>query len=261
MEGTTTTREVALSNSLKTDLDKLALASRILEMEGHGNYTLGHVALRDPDGRGFWLKRWGLTMGEVFDWTDFQLISMDGKLLHGDGKKRHSEWPLHAGIYKRRAEVMATAHTHPHYGAVFSASNEPLRPISNAGSYFREPPPRFTRTSELVRKAEVGDEVADVWGDHPALFLRNHGVMFCGRSIEEMTIVGVQLETACREMLMIKGSGLSYSWPDDAEQARKHGTIGEPRNIGLFFRHFSRKLAATQALGHPSLPRERPTDG
>ena len=93
------------------------------------------------------------------------------------------------------------------------------------------------------------------------LFLRNHGVVFCGESIERMTIVGLQLEVACRQMLEVSASGISYDWPDDEEQARKSATMNEPRNIGLYFEHFTNKLAATQALGHPSLPMERRGQG
>lgn len=257
MAETTQAQTVAVSPELRAELDRLALASRILEMEGHGNFTLGHLALRDPEGRGVWIKRWGLTLGEVSDRTDHQLIEFDGRLLHGDGGKRHSEWPIHVGIYKRRPDVNATAHSHPRHGAVFSAVSEPLRPVTNAGSFFAHPPPRFTRTSELIRKAEVGDEMAEVLGGHRALFLRNHGVVFCGETIEMMTIVGVQLEIACGQMLRLAASGLDYEWPDDEEQARKTRTMGEPRNIGLYFDYFTNKLAATQALGHPSLPTER----
>lgn len=253
----TATRNIEIAESLKADLNKLALASRILEMEGHGNFTLGHLAMRDPEGRGIWIKRWGLTLGEVWDWTDHQLITFDGELLYGDGKKRHSEWPIHARIMLRRPDINATAHTHPQYGAVFSAADEPLRPIANAGSLFKEPPPRYTKTSELVRTADMGDELADVLGDHPAMFLRNHGVVFGGETVEKMTIVGVQLEEACRQMLMMASSGLKWSWPQGEEQARKSKTMGEGRNVKLFFDYFANKLDATQKLGHPSLPAQR----
>ena len=114
---------VEISDDLKASLDRLALASRILEMEGHGNYTLGHLALRDPKGRSVWIKRWGMTLGEVQDWTDHQLIDFDGNLLYGDDGKRHSEWPIHVAIFKRRPDINATAHTHPRQGTVFSSTS------------------------------------------------------------------------------------------------------------------------------------------
>ena len=54
-----------MSNTLRADLDKLASARRILELEGHGDMTLGHLSLRDPDRRGFWMKRNAIGLGEV----------------------------------------------------------------------------------------------------------------------------------------------------------------------------------------------------
>lgn len=257
MDGSMRGEGIEIPDALKADLDKLALASRILEMQGHGDFTLGHLAMRDPEGRGVWIKRWGLTLGEVFDWTDHQLIDFEGKLLYGDGKKRHSEWPIHVAIYKARPEIMATAHTHPHYGAVFSCTDEPLRPLTNAGSSFPEPPPRFDDTSELVRTLEVGDKMAAVMGDSKVVFLRNHGVTFCGTSIEEMTVLGAKLEEACRQMLQITASGLKFDWPQGDELNRKAKTMNEGRNNGLMFNYFVNRLEAAQKLGHPDLPLKR----
>jgi hypothetical protein len=46
-------------------LDDLARAHRILEMEDHGDMSMGHLSFRDPEGRGAWLKRGNLGF-EVF---------------------------------------------------------------------------------------------------------------------------------------------------------------------------------------------------
>jgi ribulose-5-phosphate 4-epimerase/fuculose-1-phosphate aldolase len=243
----------AISQELTAELDKAAAACRILEMEGHGCKTLGHVALRDPDGRGFWLKRWGITFGEVFDHRDFILLDFAGKKIFGEGR-RHSEWPIHSEILKKRPDLNVSMHSHPLYARIFSAVTEPLRPVSNAGSYFETPPPRFETTSELVRTEEVGREIAELLGGHLAIFLRNHGVVFCGDSIAKATIIGIHLEEACREQLAIRASGMSWSWPEGEEQARKFRGIGQPRGVEQFFEYLCRKLASVEALGDPSFP-------
>ena len=46
-------------------------------------------------------------------------------------------------------------------------------------------------------------------------------------------------------------------WPDDDELARKAKTMGEGRNLSLFFDYFSNKLSAAQEIGDPNLPTER----
>ena len=67
--GTGVRRRRRLVESAMATQEKLLLqlsqACRILEMEGHGDMTLGHVSVRDPDGRGFWLKRNRIGLGEV----------------------------------------------------------------------------------------------------------------------------------------------------------------------------------------------------
>ena len=72
------------------ELRLLAKASRILEICGHGDRIYGHVAMRDHAGRGFWMKRSGISLGEVFDHRDFLLVGFDGAVQFGEGK-RHSE--------------------------------------------------------------------------------------------------------------------------------------------------------------------------
>jgi len=246
---------VEISEALGAELDKLARGTRILEMEGHGSRTLGHTALRDPDGRGFWLKRYGITFGEVFDRRDFVLVDFDGNKLAGDGR-RHSEWPIHSEVLKRRADVNVIVHSHPRYGRMFSAVDEPLRAVSNVGALFAVPPPRYTTTSELIRTAEVAAEMAEVLADHQAIFLRNHGVVFCGASVEEAVTIGAYLEESCREHLTVAAAGLAWSWPDEEEVARKHSGVRGPAVVKRNFDYFLRRLAAIEASGDPDFPTE-----
>ncbi|OVZ63921.1 hypothetical protein CDO46_09785 [Pigmentiphaga sp. NML030171] len=78
--------------SIDEQLEQLATACRVLEMEGHGDMTLGHLSLRDPQGRGFWLKRNARGLGEILSAADFVLVGHDGAKLEGEGG-RHSECP------------------------------------------------------------------------------------------------------------------------------------------------------------------------
>lgn len=249
-----------MAGALAHDLDELAVACRILEMEGHGSRMLGHMALRDPEGRGLWLKRAGIGFGEVFDKRDFILIDFAGKQLFGDGK-RHSEWPIHAEIMKRRADINASVHSHPLYGRVFSATDAPLRPVANSGNYFEAPPPRFEDTSELIRDPKVAARMAERLGGAFAIFLRNHGVVFCAETMERVVFLGIRLEEACREQLMIAASGLAWSWPEGEEFARKYRSAGRPRAVRENFEFLRRRLAALEALGHPSFPGRRLAPG
>ena len=118
------TREM-LSNVVSEELWKVARACRILKMEGHGDVTMGHMSLRDPEGRGFWMKRAAIGLGEVRDAADFILLDFDGNRLHGEGDL-HIEWPLHCEIIRARADIDVVGHSHPFHAATFSVTKAPL---------------------------------------------------------------------------------------------------------------------------------------
>ena len=91
-------------NAIAAELQKLATACRILEMEGHGDLVLGHLSWRDPNGRGLWMKRNEIGLGEVMGPEDFVLLDFDGRKLEGSGRQ-HSEWPIHSEIMIARPDV------------------------------------------------------------------------------------------------------------------------------------------------------------
>mgnify|MGYP001546917723 CR=1 FL=1 len=229
-----------MPDALRNALNKLAIGGRILDREGHGSRAVGHLALRDPDGRGFWLKRSGIGLDEVADWRDFILLAFDGKRMAGNGR-RHVEWPIHAEILKARPDLSCTGHTHPYHARVFSACTVPLRAVSSPGANFLHPPPRFTLTSDLITTVEEGIALAQCLGDNNAAFLRNHGVVFCGATIADAVMSGIYIEEACREQLAVGASGFPWEWPDETEHAAKFRKKGA--NNDNFFDYYSRQLA------------------
>src|SRR5690606_21978747 len=139
--------------TLEQQLDELATACRVLEMEGHGDMTLGHLSLRDPEGRGFWLKRNARGLGEILSHKDFVLVNFDGEKLEGEGG-RHSEWPIHSEILRMRPDVQVVAHSHPFYASLLSAFSTPLQPFTLDADYFEELPCHHDDVALLKLKEE-----------------------------------------------------------------------------------------------------------
>ncbi|MHA1109422.1 MAG: class II aldolase/adducin family protein [Alphaproteobacteria bacterium] len=237
----------ATGDDISLILDELVMGHRILSMEGHDELTLGHLSWRSPDGRGFWMKRHSIAMCEVMGQEDLVLVDFDGKKLEGGGN-RHSEWPIHAGIYLARDDVNSVAHTHAFHATVFGAvTNSKLRAIAHAGAYFAENVPRFTETAQLVRSADKGKQVAEALGDAWALLMRNHGITFCGRNIRHCVILGYFLERACRQQLALDGSGLEWEGHTDEEVATKGADLLVDQAIEMFWNHLNRKLGKFEA--------------
>ena len=81
--------------------EKLALACRILAMQGHNDMIYGHVsALTDTPGQ-YWIKGSGIGLEEVTE-DDLVLIDFDGNTLAGK-RKRHNEFPIHSEVYRAQS--------------------------------------------------------------------------------------------------------------------------------------------------------------
>lgn len=232
-----------MSPDTRAELETLVKGSRILELHGQGDRIWGHVAMRDADDRGFWIKRHGISLGEVFDADDFQLTSFAGEKLHGKGR-RHSEWPIHGEIFLARPDIRFTAHTHPFHGSIFSSIPEALRQVRGGTAVVAS---RYEGSSELVVTRERGTELAVALGSANSVFMRNHGVVFCGASVIDLVKRGIELEETCRQTLAANGSGFAWSWPDDEEMTRKGADYGTRDRGDALWEYYCRVLARAEA--------------
>jgi len=234
-----------MDQSLQDALNRLARGCRILEMEGHGDMTLGHLSLRDPHGRGFWLKRNARGLGEILSYRDFVLVDERGRQLEGEGG-RHSEWPIHWAILNLRPDVQVVAHTHPPHASVLSAFTDSLAPYTLDADYFQALP-CHRDDSALIRTPEQGLALARALGAHFAVLMANHGVTFCGTSIEHAVCIGLLLERAARQHTIGASRPNPPVFPDAAGRARRHGEIMSPVHITHCWDYFNRKLEALAA--------------
>lgn len=203
--------------------DLVATASRILAAAGQGDLIWGHASVRDPDGRGAWLKAAGWGLEEVTA-DRVHLVSPDGEVVAGDGP-RHSEYPIHTEIMIARPDVGAVVHTHPPHAVALAATGQPLRPVSHAANYFVPPEvPRFTQTADLILTRELGQAVAAELGPAGAVFLVNHGIVTVGPDLQTATVAAVLLERACAQQLLTQAFGGWPSWsgPDESLSKRSH---------------------------------------
>ena len=221
-------------------LAELAKACRILEMEGHGDFTLGHAAFRDPQGHGFWMKRNAYGLGEIRGPEDFVLVDMNGVKMSGEGG-RHSEWPIHSEIFRLRPDIHVTFHTHPLHACIMSGANVDVEAFTLDADYFVAIP-RHTADVALIKTRDEGEAMAQALGPHKALFLANHGVVFCGDSVAEAACIGVFLEHACRAHVMGAAANLQPVFPTAETRSIRHQQIMSPIHVDQTWAYLNRKL-------------------
>jgi L-fuculose-phosphate aldolase len=241
--------------SIANVLSDVARAHRILELEGHGDMSMGHLSFRDPFGRGLWLKRGNLALSEV-DGDDFILIDFDGSVLQGQGL-RHIEWPLHAEIMRARPDVNVVGHSHAHNATVFGATDLELGPYNNHGVWFAEEGvPRFTETSHIITTVELGVSVARQLGNAEAILLAHHGIAFVGSDVITATLAGIFLEKAAKFQLDLVATEARFDLPDHEESIEKLHRIYPPKAQRNYWMYFNRRLdrvEAVQGLGIASI--------
>ncbi|MBV9449907.1 MAG: class II aldolase/adducin family protein [Streptosporangiaceae bacterium] len=200
--------------------------SRALMAAGQSDMVWGHASVRDPGGRGAWMKSAGWGFEEV-DATRVVLVSRDGDVLHGgETGRRHIEYPIHTEIMDRRDDVGAVVHTHSDAANSFSALDVPLRPISHAGSLFCYPDiPRFTLTGGLIRGRELGQALAEMLGPASACLMPQHGLVAVGPTLPVAVMTAVLLDRACRTQLTAMAAGPLVRWGAEADTLAKRAEV------------------------------------
>lgn len=233
---------------LDRKLMQLAEAHRILAQNGHGNVTLGHMSLRDPEGRGFWLKRMAIGLHEVKGESDFILLDLQGKQLEGAGL-RHSEWPIHAEIYRARPDVHVVCHTHPFHTSVFSATNAELEPVIHEGNYLYDRLAYYRKMHGLIVNPELGRDLAIALGDKNVVLMKNHGVTVAGSLIPVVGLAAIAVEMNCRAQLMLAASGYAYSGPlpEDMAEGGISRLVIPPQRLDDLWDFYLRELRLSES--------------
>jgi len=180
-----------MDESLKIDI---AWASRILAMHGHGDYTLGHVSVRDGDL--VHMKRNGIGLEEVAP-ADVLTIDLDGNLVAGEGRI-HLEAALHTEVYRARPDVRSVVHAHPPYATAFGCTDAELALLNHDAVLFKDGLAYFDDTAELIVNREQGASVARALGEKRAIVMRGHGITVTGQSIPWAVYAALTLERVIR---------------------------------------------------------------
>lgn len=152
----------------------------------------GHVSARIPNTELFFLTpRIGLALVEE---SNLLTLNFSGEVVEGNGQPPAEAW-LHTAIMKSKSQVNAITRIHARVANIFSVTDRKLEPVHNHGSFFAGGVPVF-RTPDLITTAQLGNEIAQVLGDKPAILLRGNGQVTVGRTIPEAVMMAIYLEEA-----------------------------------------------------------------
>jgi ribulose-5-phosphate 4-epimerase/fuculose-1-phosphate aldolase len=180
---------------------KVALSCQILAKLGLFKETTGHVSARSGDGKHMLIRGRGKDeTGLLFTTAkDVVLADFEGQRIAKNGiLKPPNESCIHGELYKAHPNVGAVVHAHPASIVLTSMAGIDLRPIF--GGY----DPRAMRlairgipvyrSSLTLHSKEQVHEMMKAMGQSDVCILRGHGVVVCGKDVEEATITAIKLD-------------------------------------------------------------------
>lgn len=199
--------------------EQVALACRIVALEGFNDLTLGHVSARRPGERVVWIKRKGLSLDEVEPEDVLPLDLDDPDAL--SRPEYHLESVMHVAVYRARPDAGAVIHGHPTYATALGATDAELLMLTHDAVLFSDGLGVYEDSAALVTTEEQASRVAASLGRHRAALLRNHGVVVAGEDVRWAVLAAATLERAIRFQSLATSLGRPRPIPsEDADRLR-----------------------------------------
>src|SRR5215472_12396142 len=188
-----------------TPRQKLALACRILAMEGHDSALAGQLTARGPKPGTYYMLRFGLGLDEITA-SNLLLVDDDLNVLEGEGMPNPSN-RFHLWIYRARPAVGSIMHTHPPHVSALSMIGVPLAVSHMDTTLFYEDCAWLREWPGTPIGDEEGRIISEALGDRRAILLAHHGQLAACASIEEAAVLAMFIERAAKLQLMAMSAG------------------------------------------------------
>lgn len=201
---------------------KLASLYRLVELHGWTQGIYNHISARvNSEQDHFLINPFGLLYSEV---TASSLIKIDtvgnviepGTTTYGPNL---AGFTIHSAIHNSRPDVKCILHVHTSAAAAVSTMKCGLLPISQEALICGNV--AYLDYSGIVIEEEQKNEVIRALGPKSKiLFLRNHGIVCCGTSIEEAYYLALNCVQACEIQIKAVAVGLDniIQLPDDVRE-------------------------------------------
>jgi len=166
-----------------------------------------HFSVMLPDGKTFFLNRYGLHWSEVTA-SNLLMLDADGRVLAGEGEFEKTAFYIHSRIHLANPAAACVLHTHmPYATALTLLDNGRLQMVEQNALRFHDDIAYDDTYNGLVVDPAEGDRLARALGDKRVMFLANHGVIVVGPSVAEAFDLMYYLERACRLQVLARSMG------------------------------------------------------
>lgn len=191
----------------------LAAAYRLAARQGWDDLIYTHITARVPGEDGaFLINPFGLRFDEITA-SSLVKINIHGQIYGDDDVEVNAiGFRIHATVHAARHDAHCVIHLHNVNAIAVSAQLDGLLPISQHAMRFYKQIGYHDYEGLSLTEPE-GRRMVQSLADYPALLLRNHGSLVCGRTVAEAYVLMDTLDKACQIQLKAQAGGAELVTP------------------------------------------------
>merc|ERR1719234_568178 len=214
---------------------KLAAVYRLIDLHGWTQGIYNHVTARvSQDTEHFLLNPFGMMYNEVTA-SSLVKVNMQGDVVEEGTTNfgvNQAGFMLHSAIHAARPDIMCVVHLHTPSITAISTMKCGLLPLSQESCLIGDV--SYHSYNGIVVDPEERQSIAkDLGPSNKVMFLRNHGVVCCGGTIEEAWLNTHHTVLACDTQIRMMPFGLDNLVLIDDETRRKAYEMGQQGGGGV----------------------------
>jgi ribulose-5-phosphate 4-epimerase/fuculose-1-phosphate aldolase len=211
------------------DAIRMLARADIVDHSGHGSGR--------RDAESFYINSAASARGALTT-DDIVTVDLDGHLLDGTARPPF-EFHIHSEVYRVRRDVRAVLHTHPRWSTFLTMVGASYSAVYAQGALLGKIPLLDSPLS--VNTRAMGEAVAAMLGDGPAVLLKSHGAVIVGSDIVECFALAAYLEENAYRQYMAMQIGNPYVF-SEAEQQAFRERLWTPTLFRKTWDHYHSKL-------------------
>jgi len=145
---------------------------------------------------------------------DLLVLDPKGDVIEGE-RNPSIETSLHLKIYEARKDINAIIHAHTIYASAFAVARKRIPPILDELIVYTGGEVEVADYA-LPGSEELAENVLKALGNKKAVLLANHGLVACGRDLEDALDVLLKVERTARIFILTKVIGEPHTLPKES---------------------------------------------
>lgn len=198
----------------------LAACYRLAALNGWDDIIYTHISAAVPGEEGrFLINPFGLRFDEICA-SNLVKIDLQGRIIGPQQYRINvTGFAIHGAVHAARPDAKCVMHLHNTNGIAIGIQQPGLLPLSQHALRFYEQLGYHDYEGLALSPVEQ-TRLIDALGTYPAMLLRNHGTLVCGRTVAEAFVLMDTLDKACEIQIKAQSNVAALTMPS-AEVCRK----------------------------------------